>query len=649
LALLGGGFFLILFAVTLGQNVGISVLLERHGASYLPRAFVANAIVLAVLSYAATRSLARFPLRAVMVMAFAVAAVGVGGVIYALDTGVSWAPIALYVVGFATADMSLVLFWSMANRAYDTRDAKRLFPLVSAAGTAGASLSGFFGRWLISAAGMSALLWTWAAFMAACAVWSYFLTGRTSEADASTPASSGKAPPEETADRTLRHSMLTGLMLIVAVTLFGRYLYGRALRIEYTDDESLAAMNGLLIGVANAVTFLLQLFVTSRLLSRLGVGLVGLVYPLCMVAAFAGMFVAFGTTTAIACLFAIISVRQGVQGVVENIFYSPLPRETAARTMTLVTAIGMPLGMLAAGIGLQVLTGAPAHTIAAIGLAVTVSLIIAATMRSRAYTAALKMRLLKGGSDVRVRLAQVLDDANATVESILIEDLSPEAPDLLERLRTLIRSQEGAVLAQVEGRAVKWKERSALGRIVDSRIRESYRLHEALDGLPHIDGFELIPSEVGDLLGSAIRQRLGENVAIILAALHAGTHLSDFDRISLRVMDADRRVRAAAVEMLDDLMPEVLRPLILPLIEQKRLAEGKRVAAERYAGDREEVAANPIGALLDVPDDWIRATTAYLASYIKSSPYAARLEALAASGDSFVSFAAGHALAAARA
>jgi hypothetical protein len=645
LLLMGGGFFVVLFGSTLGQNVALAILLERLGAESLPKMYVANAVALAAVSFLTTRLLRRLPLRAVLVATFLVGAGAAWAMSEAHARGLGWAPGGLYVAAFALTDLAVVLFWSVANRVYDTREAKRLFPLLGAAGTAGAASSGFFARAVVESVGTAALLDMWVVLLVACAGWGLVAAGRSGEPGPS-PRGTGSGcaePREAAADRPLWWSILAGLVFVVMATLFGRYLYGLALKEAYPDAEGLAAVNGLLIGLSSLLTLGVQLFLVSRLLARFGVGLLGLVYPAVMLCCFGALRASFGLPAAVACFFGITTVRQGVQAVAESVLYTPLPPRAAARALVFMAAAGMPAGMALAGAGLEMLGGSPPEAAALAGLALAGALLVAGLARARAYRGALRRRLLRGGSDVRVRFGAILDESNATVESILAEGLSPDDPDLLERLRTLVRAHQREEVERAPASRGRWDEAGPLGRVVEARLRESYALHSALERLPDVPGFDAVPAEVTDLLRGAVRQRLSENVAVVLAALRAGTHLADFDRIHLRVFDADRRVRAAAVEILDSVCPEGVRSLVLPLLEEKRLREGAAAARRRYG---EAPTGDPVEELLSLPDDWVRACTAYASAHLDPSPYAPILRAHRGSRDRFLAFAAEYALAA---
>jgi HEAT repeat protein len=88
------------------------------------------------------------------------------------------------------------------------------------------------------------------------------------------------------------------------------------------------------------------------------------------------------------------------------------------------------------------------------------------------------------------------------------------------------------------------------------------------------------------------------------------------------------------------LCPADLRPLLLPLVEQV----GMTVAVERASQRFGAPAADPIEDLLEIPDVWIRACTAYALHWLDVRPYRARLIALSESTDPFLRLAIAHAL-----
>jgi hypothetical protein len=432
------------------------------------------------------------------------------------------------------------------------------------------------------------------------------------------------------------------------VTLCGRYLYGRALSEAYPDNlEKIAAMNGLLIGLSNLLTLAVQIVITSFLLQRHGIAVAGAVYPALMIGVFSYMVVDFGLPIAIIAYFGITTLRFGIQGVVETMLFTPLPPELSARMTVLTTGLGMPLGMACAGIGLELLRNGPASSAAMAGGVVALLLLFMTLRRERAYTECLRGRLLKGGSDVRVRFAELLEQGNADINSILTEKIDPDSPDLLDNLKTLARARmrestagqgRETALFKERGGARTMRKGSVLDRLIRARLLECYRIQIALKSLP------MIEKNIGarELWVSALKHRQSENLAVILAALKAETLHHDYDRISLRVFDSDARIRAAAVEVLENLLPTDLRGLILPLLEEARIDRGIAAAKAEFGVDKLE--GDTIKMLLEVRDDWVRACTFYALAHYDARPYEETIRKYTFSKDRFLSFSSEYAI-----
>ncbi len=645
LALLAAGVFLLQFGAWLGQNLALSVVLQRQGAAGLPLMFVLNAAGMAVIAYPTLRLVRRFALQAVLPAFFALAALAVGLVHWASTYDAPWAPAALYVTAFVVTDLGVALFWSLAHQLYDTREARRHVPLLAAIGTLGAALSGFFAKGAVSVVSGEQLLDVWAASLVLVAFWAWRAAKLLPPAAGTARGwRSGTLPPLAGPDRTLWIAIGTGLAGVMLLALVGRYEYGRMLNELYGSDLGrIASTNGLLIGLGSLATLAAQLVATPWLIARHGLGGAGAVYPAAMFVALAAAVAAPGLLAAVLLFLGTTSVRQGVQGLLEPVLYTPFPPERAAQAVVFMTGFALPSGMLLAGLLLRALAGAPPWLAPLLGMLGAAALLGVALWRARAYRGALRARLARGGNELRIRYAALLDGPDATIEGELLRSLAPDDPQLLERLRTLIRVDARHRRSAATGRAgtaatLAWDERGPLGTIVDARARESYRLlaaEELLEGM-HTD------PGVTDLWAGSIRHRLVDNVAVILAALHAGTHHEDYGRISLNVFDAPPRVRAAAVEILEGICPASLRPIVVPLVEGMHLEVGRRAAERRY-GDLS--IGEPVAMLLEVPDPWLQACTVYAAAHLDPGEYAPLVRTLQGAADPFLAFSCEFALA----
>jgi hypothetical protein len=636
------GFAILWFAIGHGTNVGLSVVLERSGAAALPGLMVLNAVVLAV-GTATVSILGRGAALRSLTVSLLLAAALVGVFAIGERSHARWSATGLYVIGSIIGDLCVALFWSLANELFDARLAKQVFPRVGAAGTAGAALAGVLARVAGDALGTRGLTALWGASLLATAAWAIRteLRARTSLPAGVTPSPrmsrTRTKPPAQRADRTFVWALTLGFIVMTIVTYVGRCLYSWCLSDAYgTNAVAISKLNGLLNAIASVATALVQLFVAPLLLARWGIRRTMLVYPAALLLIFGLLVVHPGLAGGIAVFFATSVLRRAVQGPIENVLPTGLTAKDASRTVLLLTAVGTPVGMLLAGATLILGKAGQATSVAALGFVVSALLVAAGLWRAVAYRDALRIRLSKGGSDLHHRLLSRMASTEE-MQSVLVEDLRPEDPALVKRLETLVRAQherEGAPLGP-------WHAESALGKIALARLAEAYRLHASLERLPPGRSDDARWIGARELWVGSIRNRIKEDVRVVILVLRATTGNADLDRISRRVFDADARARAAAVEILDALCPQDLRPLLVPLVEQVGMAAAAQRANRQFGAP----ASDPIEELLAVPDPWIRACTAYALHWLDVKPYRARLIALRESADAFLQVAVEHALA----
>lgn len=629
------GLFVLSFAIALGANAALTLVLEASGAEALPLLTVAHAVLLAAASAAAQRVRDG---RHLLTGTLAITTLLVAALALA-PPDLRWTRGAFYLVTSVLGDLAMALVWSAASQRFDARAAKRAFPRIGAAGTGGAAIAGLAAPGLSAAFGMQGLVGGLLAALAASIAWSAMEAGGAGAAvRPSTPRNAARRPPSAEDARLLR-SIVGGVVVVGAVTLFGRYLYSRALEEAYAGDGvAMASANGLIAGAGSVLTTVVQLVVTPVLLSRFGVRATMAVYPAAMVAAFAALVASFGLATGVLANLAATVLRKGTQAPAEGVLPTALPREHASRAVLLATAVGGPAGMILAGGALHVGRALSPGALAAGGLALAVGLGAITAWRASAYTGALRLRLKKGGSELRLRLAGALADVG-DVHELLTQGVEPDAPELAERMRTLARAQREAERegrrAPVDAAASAWLE-----RVADARLAEAHRLRAALETLPH----PTEPPGIDELWRTAIRHRIQEDVEVVLLAVRARTGQADLDRIAPRLFDADAATRAAAVEILEALCPPQVRKLLVPLIEEVGMAGAAAAASRRFGAPSKD----PVLDLLEVPDDWLRACTVYALASLGGSagpqPYRERLSRLGATDDRWLRLAVERAL-----
>jgi hypothetical protein len=287
--------------------------------------------------------------------------------------------------------------------------------------------------------------------------------------------------------------------------------------------------------------------------------------------------------------------------------------------------------MLVAGAALRLSRDWTSAALSAVGLALGLVLLVVTAWRAHRYRAALHLRLKKGGSELRLRLRGTLGDVR-DLRAALTMQLDPADPALLGRLETLAVAQREAEQVGETARV----DTAPLTRVIEQRLAEAYRLRAALDHLPPAPW----PAGLDELWRGAIRHRVQEDLRIVLLALRAATGHAELDRVAPRLFDVDPDARGAAVEILEALCPPDLRPLVVPLVEEVGLEEGRAAAARRFGPPD----ADPMLALLDVEDSWLRAITIYALATLGAERYRDRICALQAHANPWLELACTRAL-----
>jgi hypothetical protein len=625
---------LLSFSQALGTNVGLGVALERFGAGGLPTLTMVHAALVAALSIASSRRAER------AASAWLVGALAVGALLLATGialraAGVGAADAGIYLTAHIVADLAGAFFWIVAGASFDMRAAKRALPRIAAAGTVGAALGGFAAPLSARLAGATGLLVLAVVATAGAAVVAALLLPMARDIGAApVPSSPVLRRPPLAQDRTLAWSIVVGAVAVSAVTIAGRLLYARALDEAYAGDAArIVAQNGVLAGVASVATAVVQVTLAPRMLARFGVRTTMIVFPLAMVAVFAGLAARFALVTGVMAHFATTILRKGLQAPSEGVLPAALPREQAGRVLLWASALGAPLGMLVAGAGLRALRDLPAAAQATAGLLLALALVVVTVWRGKSYLGALRLRLRKGGSELRLRLGGELG-AVGDVRAMLATALEADDPALPAKLETLLRVQregEGSGPGSEPRRAARgMADARHLEIIVERRLGEALRLRAAARRLASVELSEGLRA----LWQGAIRERLEQDAVVVIHALRLITGDADLDRLAPRLFDSDVRARGAAMEVLEASCPVAWRAPLLALVEDRGADLDAQTSARLGAP-----AADPVEDLLAVPDDWLRAVTICALAEAGDRRHDARIAALRGGSDRWLELA----------
>jgi AAA family ATP:ADP antiporter len=241
------------------------------------------------------------------------------------------------------------VFWSFLVELFDSGQAKRLFPVIAAGGTAGALVGPLFTDFTARTIGNAGILFVGAALFVLAVVLQAMLIRLWKSGPE--PAQ-GHNQANQTRDRALGGNPFAGITLVlrspyllgiaVYVALLATantFLYFEQLRLvasTFIDTQTRTSVFARIDWIVQGLTILAQLFITGRIASRLGLVVLLTIIP---VAIFFG-FMALATWNTFAVLASVIVLRRsGEYAFVRpgrEMLWTPMSKETKYKAKNFV-------------------------------------------------------------------------------------------------------------------------------------------------------------------------------------------------------------------------------------------------------------------------------------------------------------------------
>ncbi|MGB5396967.1 MAG: MFS transporter [Gammaproteobacteria bacterium] len=195
------------------------------------------------------------------------------------------------------------VFWSFMADIYSNAQARRLFGFIAAGGTVGALAGPAIAALLVQTIGARNLLLVSAVFLS----WALLCIARLSSWSDSHPADKNHVPGNQNDTRiggglwsgfthVVRSPYLLGICLLMLLfTTLATFLYlmqAQIVRDAFTDSDQRTAVFAAIDLAVNALTLLLQLFLTSRLIRWFGIAAVLAIIPVLLAVGFSVLGVA---------------------------------------------------------------------------------------------------------------------------------------------------------------------------------------------------------------------------------------------------------------------------------------------------------------------------------------------------------------------
>jgi HEAT repeat protein len=438
-------FFFVFVGIMFGRNARDSLFLSNFGIQYLPYMYFANAVVLVICSVFYTSLVDRMErgkfLASVSVI-FAVTLVGSRAVLLGQPR---WFYPVLYILAQAIWNFSLLQFWTFLADLFDTRQAKRLFPVVGIGSLLGMIAVGLTSRPLVGAIGTENLLLVWAGVILAASVLGGLVYTKHRPAKAMPAQDRASLPPprrvsewekfKDGASRLRQEPLLRSLALITLLlwTVFTivDFCFNLRARETYPNKNELTAFLGSFRGWAGFLCLVVQLFLTSPLISRFGVGTTIAFHPVFLSLSTLWMTWRFGNPSVYTAKMGDHVLLYTVQDSSFQLLYNPVPIERRARIRGFIDGFVKPLSMAVAGVllllGNKYLSP---RQIAMLGLFLSLAWLAAALTSKKGYIRALLQNLQADSPALRQAAATALAKLkDASSFAILSETLRSARPE----------------------------------------------------------------------------------------------------------------------------------------------------------------------------------------------------------------------------
>ncbi len=434
-------------------EVGVNTLvLSRLSADALPWLYIPLGIISLVIAVAFGAALGRVA----KARLFGITLVAVGGLLVVefllLAAVPDVVPVAWLTV-MAAGTMAATITWTVATSSLDVRQARRLFPICTAAAIAGYLVGSLLAGPIAGAVGAAALVGIEGLLFAAAAVVITRLAGRHVGA---------RWTPQRTARRSVvadvrvgfdevRQSPLLRLVavayVLLAILLFSvSFPYLRAARAAYPDEAELARILGIIAATITGISFLVSLGVADRFYRRFGIAGAALLLPIVYLGGFGLWIVSFSFATAAAFTIVQQVTQRGISNAAWGATYNVLPSTHRAQAIAFMDGVPGQIGTVLVGVLLLLSTSllAPEQIfwLGFVAAAVCVAVVVAIRRR---YADALLRTLRSGLGEQVLEGGRGLGDMLAApdVRAALIAALGAADPGTREMAAVMLaRSHE---------------------------------------------------------------------------------------------------------------------------------------------------------------------------------------------------------------
>ncbi len=355
-------FFLLGAGLALGRGSMDALFLKRFGFQYLPVMYGVLSVFMAVLSLGYAAWVDRLPSERFFQILLGLLAMMLAGCwVFMQIEGMSGVyPLYFLIYEFASELLLMHATLYMAQN-LETQELKRLSPLIFAGAQAGTVSGGVFLALTAKTLGVSNMLLLWTVLIAGCValLWRrhrvvgispYFRPGRKGRGGLRQSVDQVTAGVRFFRRSELARASSFALFFMVMAFFILSYAVSRIYAQTFPDADSLGAFYGWLTAFTSASALVLQLFVTNRLLQRLGVKAVNFVFPVAAMLSYVALLVSFTLPAALLASFTRDAINPAIRRPSRNLYQNALQESMQGRVRALSVALVMPAALLAVSV-----------------------------------------------------------------------------------------------------------------------------------------------------------------------------------------------------------------------------------------------------------------------------------------------------------
>ncbi len=349
--------------LALGRGTSDALFFKRYGFEYLPVVYLIHALSLVVTTTAYAAFVDRLPaerLFRIMLVALAVLLVVHWVAIVILEAAIVY-PL-YYLLYEVASDLLMLHVGIYLAQNFDTQQAKRLTSLIFAGAQIGIIGGGMILVYGTRALGVPHLLLLWGALTLAALVlleWQHRTKGVSPHFRPGRKGPGGVAQAVTQIVQGLTFARRSPLLRWSSAALFftvfafyiTTYSVNRIYAETFATEESLTAFFGWMTIATGALAILLQLLLTNRLLQRLGVRGVNLIFPVSTLASLAWLLAAYSLPAAVFASVNKDSLMKAFRNPVRNLLFNALPGRMQGRARAFASGLVLPVALaLTAGV-----------------------------------------------------------------------------------------------------------------------------------------------------------------------------------------------------------------------------------------------------------------------------------------------------------